>query len=91
MKNVLVLAALLVSTSVFAGDVDPNGFEKQHFQTSAARAEVKADLKVAQQLGQLPVGELGVKPLAQESTKSRAEVAAEARNSVHSYGEASVE
>jgi len=87
MKRVLILASLLISTSVFANDVDPNGFEKQHFIASASRSEVVADLKLAQQQGQLPIGELGVKPISQPSSKTRAEVAAEARASVHSYGE----
>lgn len=88
MKSVLAFAAaLLVSTAAFAGDVDPNGFEKQHFASSATRAEVVADLKAAQAQGQLPTGELGVKFVAEPSTKTRAQVASEARNSTHSYGE----
>jgi Domain of unknown function (DUF4148) len=87
MKTVITLAALLVSTAAFAGDVDPNGFEKQHFASSISRTEVVADLKLAQQQGQLPIGELGTKAISEPSTKSRAQVAAEARSSVHSYGE----
>ena len=85
--SIVIAATLLVSSTAFANDVDPNGFEKQHFISSATRAEVKADLKVAQQQGQLPVGELGVKVVDAPSTKTRAQVAAEARTSVHSYGE----
>ena len=92
MKNLLILASLLVASNVYANDVDPNGFEKQHFISSASRAEVVADLKIAQQQGQLPTGELGVKATEIKSVKSRAEVAMEARNSVHVYGEiASIE
>lgn len=92
MKSFVVLASVLVSTVAFANDVDPNGFEKQHFVASATRAEVQADLKVAQQQGLLPTGELGVKVLATPSTKSRAQVAAEASKGGHVYGEiASVE
>jgi len=87
MKRVLILASLLVSSSVFAHDVDPFGFEKQHFVSSASRSEVVADLKLAQQQGQLPIGELGVKPISEPSSKTRAEVAAEARTTAHSYGE----
>lgn len=87
MKSVILLASLLVSGAVYANDIDPNGFEKQHFVTSATRGEVAADLKIAQQQGQLPVGELGVKAISEPSTKTRAQVAAEARQSVHSYGE----
>ena len=87
MKSIVILASLLVSTVAFANDVDPNGFEKQHFVSSATRTEVKADLKVAQQQGQLPTGELGAKVIAEPSSKTRAQVAADARQSVHSYGE----
>ena len=93
MKRILVLAALLTATSAFANDVDPFGFEKEHFQFSKARAEVKADLKVAQASGQLPVfGEIGVVPVAIASTKSRDQVVAETREAARlgllsSYGE----
>lgn len=92
MKAVIAtLAALLVSTAALANDIDPNGFEKEHFVSSASRADVKADLKVAQMNGQLSVGEQGIKAIAEPSTKTRAQVAAEARNFKHVYGEASVE
>lgn len=87
MKTLAFAAALLVSGAAFANDVDPNGFEKQHFVSSASRATVAADLKLAQQQGLLPIGELGVKVVAPMSTKSRAEVAAEARSASHRYGE----
>lgn len=87
MKTLAFAAALLVSGAAFANDVDPNGFEKQHFVSSASRAEVTAELKAAQAQGLLPVGELGAKVIAQESIKSRAEVAADARNAAHRYGE----
>src|SRR5262245_32208976 len=93
MKRILVLAALLTATSAFANDVDPFGLEKEHFQFSKTRAEVAADLKVAQATGQLPVfGEIGVQPVAIASTKSRAQVAAETREAsrlglLSSYGE----
>lgn len=88
MKTITLLAALLVSSGVFANDVDPNGFEKQHFASSATRAEVVADLKVAQQQGQLPMGELGVKAIDTVSTKTRAQVVAETLQSKRlGYGE----
>jgi len=93
MKSILVLAALLVSTSVFANDVDPFGFEKEHFEFSKSRSEVVADLRVAQASGQLPIfGEIGVQPLESKSTKTRAQVAAETREAAHlgplsGYGE----
>jgi len=92
MKSVITLAAaLLVSTAALANDIDPNGFEKDHFISSASRAEVAADLKVAQQQGELSLGEQGTKVVAEPSTKTRAQVAAEARTAKHVYGEASVE
>jgi hypothetical protein len=93
MKRTAVLAALLLAASAaFANDVDPNGFEKEHAQFSKARAEVVADLKAAQAAGELPVGELGVKPAVIVSTKSRAEVAADTREAARrgllsGYGE----
>ena len=93
MKSILVIAALLVSTSVFANDVDPFGFEKDHFISSKSRAEVVADLKVAEATGQMPVfGEIGVKPVETRSTKPRAQVAAETREAARlgllsGYGE----
>lgn len=87
MKTLVLAATLALSGVAFANDVDPNGFEKQHFISSASRAAVVADLKAAQAEGLLPVGELGVKVAPQASTKSRAEVAADARNGSHRYGE----
>jgi len=87
MKSIVFAAAVLASGAALANDVDPNGFEKEHFQSSASRASVIADLKAAQAQGLLPQGELGVKVVLQPSAKSRAEVAAEARNSARHYGE----
>ena len=94
MKRTVVLAALLLATSAFANDIDPNGFEKEHFQFSKSRAEVSADLKTAQATGQLPgFGEVGVRPLETRSLKTRAQVAAETSEAarlglLNGYGEA---
>ena len=94
MKSTLVLAALLVATSAFANDIDPNGFENEHFQFSKTQAEVAADFKVAQTTGQLPVfGEIGVTPIEENSVKTREQVAAETREAARlglrrAYGEA---
>jgi len=94
MKRTLVLAALLVASSAFASDIDPNGFEKEHFQFSKSRTEVAADLKVAQATGQTPdFGEIGVRPLEINSLKTHAQVAAETREAARlgllsGYGEA---
>lgn len=80
MKTALIFATLLVSTAVSANDVDPFGFEREHFIASKSHAEVLADLKAAQASGQLPVfGEIGVKPEQFASTKTRAQVVAETR------------
>jgi hypothetical protein len=87
MKSIVLIASLLAASVAFANDVDPNGFEKQHAIASATRADVKADLKAAQQQALLPIGELGVKSIDMPSIKSRAEVAAEASKGSHSYGE----
>jgi len=55
MQRLLMLAALVVSTSVFAHDVDPFGFEKQDFDAPAskARAQVAAETREAARLGLL--------------------------------------
>jgi len=47
MKQFVLLASLLVSTSVFANDVDPAGFEKEHFNASMTRADALAQAKRA--------------------------------------------
>jgi len=79
MKRNLMLALLLFATSAIARDVDPQGLEKERSMSSASPTEEKADLKAAQRTGQLPVGELGAKPVESQSTKSRAQVRAETR------------
>jgi hypothetical protein len=91
-KSTVVLASLLVSTSVLANDVDPFGFEKEHFIASKSRAEVVTDLRAAQAAGQLPIpGELGVRFVDAPSIKPREQVVAEtleaARLGLLGYGE----
>jgi len=94
MKSAFVLVALLVAGAAFANDIDPYGFETEHFQFSKPRAEVAADLKVAQAAGQLPeFGEVGVRPLETKSVMTRAQVIAETHEAARlgllsSYGEA---
>jgi hypothetical protein len=92
MKRTLILASLLVSSSVFANDIDPLGFEKQVFVGTKSRAEVVADAKVALAAGQIPAGEQGVRFADEPSVKSRVQVAAETREAARqglltSYGE----
>jgi len=91
-KGALAFASIVVVASVRANDIDPFGFEKEHFITSKARAEVVADLKAAQASGQLPVaGEIGVRAIDTPSIKARAQVVAEtleaARLGLLTYGE----
>jgi len=88
----LGLGLALAVTSVLADDVDPFGFEKEHFISSRSRAEVVAELRAAQARDELPVaGEIGVRFADALSTKTRAQVRAEtleaARLGVLRYGE----
>src|SRR5262245_34672713 len=92
LATVVALAALAFGTVARANDVDPFGFEKEHFVSSKARAEVAGDLRAARAAGELPVfGEIGVRLADAPSTRSRAQVAAETREAQRlglvSYGE----
>ena len=77
--SALALAlSILASTAAWANNIDPFGFEKEHFIASRSRAEVAADVQAARAAGQLPVaGEVGVRFADTPSTKSRSEVAAD--------------
>jgi len=78
MNRKVLLIALLAAAPAFANDVDPNGFEKEHFVTSRTRAQVQAEFKQAQKAGELPVaGEIGVRFVDAPSRKTRAQVVAE--------------
>jgi len=77
MNRKVLLIALLAAAPAFANDVDPNGFEKEHFITSRTRADVQAELRQAQKAGELPVGEIGVRFVDTPSHKTRAQVVAE--------------
>ena len=92
LTSTFALASLLISARVLANDVDPFGFEREHFFSSKSRAEVVADLRAAQAAGQVPVpGELGVKFVDAPSIKPRAQVVAETlearRLGLITYGE----
>src|SRR5262245_62616793 len=79
-KSTVVTALMFVATFARANDVDPFGFEKEHFAASKSRTEVVADLRAAQATGQLPVaGEIGVRFADETSVKSRAQVIAATR------------
>lgn len=85
MKSIAILASLLVSSVAFANDVDPNGFEKQHFTSSMSRAEVVAASKVKAPVS-IRIDDQG-RAITSPSSKTRAEVADEARRATHTYGE----
>ncbi len=91
-KGGVLLAVLLAWAPVRANDIDPFGFEKEHFQSSRARTDVVSELQSARAHGELPVfGEIGVVPRPSASTKSRVQVRAEtieaARLGLIGYGE----
>jgi hypothetical protein len=80
MKRKVLLIALLAAAPAFANDVDPNGFEKEHFSATGSRTQVVRDLEQARIEGQLPVtGEIGVRFVDAPSSKTRAQVVAETR------------
>jgi len=90
--SVSALASLLLSTFAYANDVDPFGFEKEHFISSKSRAEVVADTKAARAAGELPVfGDIGARVVDTPSVLRREQVAAETREAARlgllSYGE----
>lgn len=79
MKRSMILIAMLASTTAFANDIDPFGFEKQQFVSTKSRAEVAADAKAALAAGQIPQGEFVYVAEAPVSQKTRAQVIAETR------------
>src|SRR5262249_11664582 len=86
------IASLLISISARANDVDPFGFEKEHFNSSKSRAEVVADVKAARAGGDLPAfGEIGVRVVEAPSILRREQVEAETREAARlgllTYGE----
>jgi hypothetical protein len=91
-SGLAVVGLLSLSTSVFANDVDPFGFDREAFVSTRSRAEVVAELKAAKAAGELPVfGDIGVQVADEPSFKPRAQVVAEtleaARLGLLSYGE----
>jgi len=89
MRQFVLLASLLVSTSVFANDVDPAGFEKEHFNASMTRADAIAQAKRAL-APSIKIDDQG-RAITAPSTKPRAQVAAETREAARlgllKYGE----
>jgi hypothetical protein len=93
MKKFVLLASLLATTSVFANDIDPFGFEKEHFSGTMSRAEVLDRWQQPLALGTRFDDVTRV--ISPPSTKSRAEVAAETSEAIHlhltSFGERGLE
>jgi hypothetical protein len=89
MKRLVLLASLLASTAVFANDIDPMGFEKEHFSSTMSRDDAMAKSQAPLVLGNKfdDVGRVVSPP----STKTRAQVAAEtlqaSRFGLMGYGE----
>jgi hypothetical protein len=86
------LSLQLAGGAAYANDIDPFGFEKEHFIASASRADVVSDLKAAQAAGQLLApGEVGERFVDAPSVKTRAQVVAETREAKRlgliTYGE----
>jgi len=77
MKSIIVIAALLASGSVLASDVDPAGFEKEHFNSSLSRADAVALSKRAS-APSIRIDDQG-RAIVAPSTLPRAQVAAETR------------
>jgi len=92
MKQFVLIASMLVSASVFANDIDPMGFEQEHFSSTMSRDEAAVRSNTPLTLGNKfdDVGRVASPP----STKTRAEVAAETqaaqRLGLMSYGEQSL-
>jgi hypothetical protein len=77
-KQLALLASLLIGTAVYAHDVDPMGLEKDHFIVSSmTRAEAIALSKQARPVT-IRIDDQG-RAITLPSTKSRAQVAGEAR------------
>ena len=74
MKQLVPLAALLVSAAAFANDVDPFNFEKEHFSSSMTREEATARPQAA--AVSYDIDNDG-RVITAPSTKTRAQVVAE--------------
>lgn len=89
MKKIVLLASVLASTAAIAHDVDPFGFEKEHFQSSLSRAEAIERAKIPQ-APSIKIDDQG-RAITAPSKKTRAQVAAEtleaSRLGLITYGE----
>ena len=80
MKPLVLLASLVAAAPAFANDVDPFGFEKEHFVSTMTRAEALARSKASPRPAMYidDAGRLHTPP----STKSREQVKAETLEAV---------
>jgi hypothetical protein len=90
MKRLIFIAMFAAASApVLANDVDPFGFEKEHAPSSMTRAEAVAVAQKAQPV-QMRIDDQG-RLITSPSTKSRAQVAAEAaaagRLGLHRFGD----
>jgi hypothetical protein len=89
MKLSVLLASLLLSAGAFAHDVDPYGFEKEHFTSAVSRSEAIDRAKAKTQTS-IRIDDQG-RAITAPSTKSRAQVDAEMREAARlglmRYGE----
>jgi len=90
MKSVVLFASLLASGSVFANDIDPWGFEKEHFRSSMTRAEALADSRapLVASKGYDDQGRTITGPSALTRAQVEAETREAARLGLIRYGEA---
>lgn len=81
MKRTLLFAALLAASAAPALASELNSFDLEpiKFHSTKSRAEVLAELKLAQAAGQISFGEAGMPFVAGASIKTRAQVVAETR------------
>ncbi len=78
MRSIVFLAAALATAHALANDVDPFGFEQEHRRASTlTRAQVQARISTPDALT-IRIDDQG-RVVTAPSTRSRAEVAAEAR------------
>jgi len=89
MKSVVLLASFWAVGSVLANDIDPMGFEKEHFLSSMTRAEATAASKppLVASKGYDDQGRTIVEPTTLARAKVEAETREAARLGLIRYGE----
>lgn len=81
MKRNLPFLALLATAAVYAADIDiaPYGYVSEAMRSTKSSAQAQNGSNAAPTAHEATVGEAGVRFAVEPSTKSRAQVAAEAR------------